>query len=229
MTETRDLISSVVLLVVRIVILAIINLVFTELPMLKAVTIPGLPITIQSIISFVIGIIMIIALIAFRGDFISRLRSNHPSNPQIRTFITEAISLIIVLIGYTMFDGAIRPLMQQFSWLYPVFFLILALWPMYVLIITLYHNNKTIADWLFGKIAIASSTSSTIERKCPSCGKYAPYSAQYCPACGIPVASDQNNAKCTVCSAINKCTDRYCINCGTAINSDEQYETRVSV
>jgi hypothetical protein len=229
MTQNRGLTSSIILLLVRIIILTAINVVLIELPMLKDISIPGLPLTIQSIISFVIGLIMIIVLVAFQRDFMNKMHSDYPAFPEVRTFISYALSLIIILVAYTMFDGAIRPLMPKYSWVYPVFFLVIALWPICKLVFMLVRNSRSIANWLSYKFG-GEAVTEMKKNKCLACGEPTPYSAKYCPACGVLIASPgQNNIKCIVCGTVSKCTSRYCMNCGTSLNGDEQYETRVSV
>ena len=184
MPDNRGLYTSILRLAIQLVILAIVNWLLTELPMVKAITIPGLPVTITSIISFIIGWIAIGVILVFRRDFIPKLRSDYPKFPQAGTIVSEGITLVIIIIAYTMFDGSIRPLMKQLAWLYPVIFLAIALWPLYVLISTLYRSSGPIADWASTKISAAPPPATENACKCSACGKANPQSAKFCASCG---------------------------------------------
>ena len=229
MPDTRGLYTSILRLAIQLVILTIVNWLLTELPMVKAITIPGFPVTITSIISFIIGWVAIGVILVFRRDFIPKLRSNFPNSPQVSTIVSEGITLVIIIIAYTMFDGSIRPLMKQLAWLYPVIFLAIALWPLYMLITTLYRSSGPIAEWASTKIASAPPPSTEITCKCAACGKINPPSAKFCTGCGTATGGPTCGSKCAKCGAINNPQDKYCMNCGAPTDGNDQFDTKVSV
>ncbi|MCX6005970.1 MAG: zinc ribbon domain-containing protein [Chloroflexi bacterium] len=229
MPDTRGLYASVLRLVVQLIVLVIINGILTELPMVKAITIPGLPVAITSIISLIIGLVAVTVILIFRRDFIPRLRANYPGYPQAATIVSEAITLAIIVIIYVMCEGSIRPFMKQLAWLYPVIFLAIALWPLYILITTLYRSSGPIADWASTKIAPAPTVSIDNELKCTSCGELIPSSARYCTSCGASTGTSVSGSKCAACGALNRAQDKYCLNCGALLDENEEYDTRVSV
>ena len=228
MSETRKLYASIIRLLIQLIVLVIVNWLLTGLPMVKAISIPGLPVPFTSIISFVIGLIAIIVILVFRRDFVAALNANYPNFPQAAIIVSEAITLTIIVIAYASFEGSIKPLMLKLSWLYPVIFLALALWPLYMLVTTLYRSSGPIAEWTSTRIA-QPPAASTDEVKCPSCGKFSPYLAKFCTNCGVSTGTVLCSNKCTVCGAVNRQQDKYCLECGTLIDKNDQYDTRVSV
>lgn len=226
--ESRGLFTLLVRLIVQLLILSVINLILIELPMLKAITIPGSPVTIPAVISFVIGIVMIGVLLAFRQDFIPMLRRSFSGFPQAATIASSAIILGIIITAYSMFEAAIRPLMFQFAWSYPVIFFIIALWPLFTLVTSLYSSGRPIADWAAEKIT-QNTMNGQEGTRCTSCGVAHVRSAKFCPACGVClVLQTENNTSCQACGAVNKSSYKHCVNCGALIE-EEQYETRVSI
>ena len=93
MPESRGLFTLLVRLVVQFLILSVINLILINLPMLKAITIPGSPVTLPAIISLLIGAIMIGVLLGFRQDFVPMLRRSFRGSPQAATIASSAIIL----------------------------------------------------------------------------------------------------------------------------------------
>jgi hypothetical protein len=229
MPESRGLLTLLVRLVVQFLILSVINLILINLPMLKAITIPGSPITLPAIISLVIGAIMIGILLGFRQDFVPMLRRSFRGFPQAATIASSAIILGIIITAYTMFEAAVRPLMFQFGWVYPVIFLIISLWPLVTLIITLYSSGRPIADWAAEKIMQNTMSGQCESTRCAACGAICVRNAKFCPACGVClVPQTENNTGCKACGTVNKSSYKYCLNCGALIE-EEQFETRVSI
>jgi len=227
--DSRGLFTLLVRLIVQVLILLVINWILIELPMLKAITIPGSPVTIPAVISFVIGIIMIGVLLGFRQDFVPMVRRYFSGFPQAATIASSAIILGIIITAYSMFEAAVRPLMFQFAWSYPLIFFIIALWPLFTLITTLYSSGRPIADWTAEKIVQNTLNSQDDGTRCTSCGNVCVRSAKFCPACGVClVPQTENNTSCKACGAVNKSSYKHCVNCGALIE-EEQYETRVSI
>jgi RNA polymerase subunit RPABC4/transcription elongation factor Spt4 len=148
---------------------------------------------------------------------------------QAATIASSAIILGIIITAYTMFEAAVKPLMFQFAWSYPLIFFIIALWPLYTLITTLYSSGKPIADWAAEKITQSTMNGQCEGTRCTSCGTVCVRSAKFCPACGVClVTQTENNTSCKACGAVNKSAYKYCLNCGALIE-EEQYKTRVSI
>jgi len=119
-----------------------------------------------------------------------------------------------------MFDEAVLPFMKQYSWVYPLVFVLIAIWPLYVLLSTLYRSSDKIAELATGKIAEASGEMV----RCPECGELVIKTAAYCPNCSTKIAvlkSEATTVKCSKCGAENKPKDRYCLACGRPLASGE--------
>ncbi len=214
---SHEVYRPVVRLAVGLIILAIINWVLTSLPMIKEVKIPWIPISAGAIVSVIIGIIMISVFLTFRRDFVPRLQSAVPSFPESGTIVEAAVNLGIITIAYTMFDDAILPFMGRFTWLYPVVFLLIAVWPLFTLVVTLYRSSDKIADLATGKIAEVSGEFV----KCASCGEIIPSSAKFCPRCSAELTWLVNNTatiKCGKCGAENKADYGFCFACGKPLH-----------
>jgi hypothetical protein len=230
MPESRTLYASVVRLIVQLTILAIINWLLTELPMIRSISIPGLPVTISALISLVIGIIMIVILLTFRNDFVPKLRTLSPGFHDFSAMVSDAVSLAIIVVAYTSFDDIIKPFMKEYSWAYSPVFLAIAIWPLAALISSLYHISGPISDWLSGKISRSITVGGRSSTRCAACGKSPAPGASFCTECGasmtLPAA---DGVKCSSCGARNAGVHRYCFRCGAYIEQDEQYDTRVSI
>jgi hypothetical protein len=214
---SHEVYRPVVRLIIGLIILAIINWILTNLPMIQQLQIPWLPITIRAIISAVIGIIMIALFITFRQDFVPRLDTAMPTFQEAGTIVASAVGIGIISIAYVMFDDVILPFMGRFSWIYPVVFLVIAIWPLITLVVTLYRSSDKIADLITGKIAQASGELV----KCGNCGKTIPSSAKYCPRCSAQLSlfvTESGTIKCRKCGAENKAENRYCLECGRPLH-----------
>ena len=214
---SHEVYRPVVRLVIGLIILAIINWILTSLPMVQQLQLPWLPITIKAIVSAIIGIIMIAIFITFRRDFVPRLDAAMPSFPEAGTIVAAAVAIGIITIAYIMFDDLILPFMGNFSWIYPVVFAVIALWPLITLVVTLYRSSDKIADLVTGKIAEASGELV----KCANCGEVIPSNAKFCPRCSVKLSllvADTGSIKCKKCGAENKAEDRYCLECGKPLH-----------
>jgi uncharacterized membrane protein YidH (DUF202 family) len=230
MPETRGLYASFILLIVRLTVLAIINWLLTGLPMIKAISIPGLPVALPACIAMVIGIVMIVVLLMFRSDFVPRLRARYPGLPDLSDMVSDAISLAVVVIGYNSFNDIIKPMMKEYSWAYAPIFLVIALWPLISLITVLARSARPIGDWVSGKIASNTAYGRALVVKCASCGKLCRPDTVFCPDCGTRVADlTENIVKCAACGASNRSPYKYCTQCGASMAEDEQYDTQVSI
>lgn len=220
---TYELYRPLLRLIVGLIILAIINWILTSLPMVSALKIPWLPIPINAIVSLIIGIIMISLFLTFRRDFVPRLERAMPSFKELADIVHSATNLAMIIIAYLMFDKAILPFMQQFAWVYPLIFLVIAIWPLVSLIVTLYRSSTKIADLATFKIAEIRGELVM----CKSCDAILPASAKYCTRCSAKLDLPATVApvvmtKCGTCGAGNKAGDVYCLDCGNPLSSTKE-------
>jgi len=208
-----DVYRPVVRLVIGLLILAVINWILTALPMVKAVTIPGSPVSITAIISVIVGCIMIALLLNFGKEFSPKMQSALPTITEIGAMVSSAIALAVITIAYLMFKDAVMPLMKEFGWIYPLTFLVIAIWPLVTLITSLYKSSNKIADLAVVKIAEASGELI----KCAKCSAYISSASKFCPLCSAPVtrtSAADAVIKCDNCGEVNSSEHIYCLACG---------------
>lgn len=230
MPESRSLYATIIHLIVQLTILAIINWLLTELPMVRAISIPGLPVTIPAVISLAIGIIMIVIFLAFRQDFVPKLRLRYPGFLDLSAMVSDTVSLAVIIVAYTSFDDVIKPFMKEYSWAYAPIFLAIASWPLITLITTLYRSPGPVADWTSTNISPHTTSRTTPASSCASCGGTSPAGAKFCIKCGAGLNhSKTDTVKCASCGAVNQCSAGFCMKCGAAIEEGAQYDTRVAI
>jgi uncharacterized OB-fold protein len=208
-------------LFVGLIILAIVNIILTSLPMITALQIPVIPITINAIISLIIGIIMISLLITFRREFVPRLEGAAPSFKELADIIHAATNIAIIVVAYLMFDEAILPFLKQYTWIYPLVFLALVLWPLIALIVALYKSSDKLADEATFKIAEIRGELI----RCPHCTALIPSNARYCTNCSTKIAlavAKVHTTRCVECGTENNPGDIYCLECGSPLPSPHE-------
>jgi uncharacterized OB-fold protein len=208
-------------LAVGLIILAIVNIILTSLPMITAVRIPVIPVTVNAIISFVIGVIMISLLITFRREFVPRLEKATPSFKELADIVHAATNIAIIVVAYLMFDEIIMPFLKQFTWIYPLFFLALVLWPLIALVVALYKSSDKLADEATFKIAEIRGELI----KCPNCAALIPSNARYCTNCSTKIAlavAKVYTTRCVECGTENNPGDAYCLECGSPLPAAQE-------
>ena len=213
MAISRDVYKPVIGLIIRLIILGIVYWILTGLPMIKELTIPRLPISTSALVSVIIGIIMIAMFLTFKRDFAPRFKEAVPAFPESEIIVKSGVNIIVITIAYTMFGEAIKPLMKQYSWAYPIFFVLIAIWPLWTFIATLYKSSDNIADLATGKIAEASGELV----KCGNCGELITSDAIYCPMCSAKmntIIEEVAIIKCGRCGTENRSGGRFCLACG---------------
>ncbi len=222
---SHEVYRPVVGLVIRLIILGIIYWILTNLPMIKQLSIPQLPISTGAIVSIIIGFIMIAMLLNFRRDFAPRLQAAIPAFPESGTIVISAVNLAIITIAYTMFDDAVLPFIKQYSWVYSLVFVLIAIWPLYTLISTLYRSSDKIAELTTGKIAEASGELV----RCSNCGELIVSAASYCPNCSTKLTvptTEIARINCSKCGAENRPQDKFCLACGKPLAAGETVRKR---
>ncbi len=221
---SREVYGPVIRLAVGLVILVIINAILKNLPMIRTLAIPDVPFSGGAIVSVVIGIIMIVMFLNFRRDFAPRFQAALPAFPDSGRVASSAINLGIIIIAYSMFDGLILPLMRGFSWAYSLVFLLIAIAPLYGLVMTLYRSSEKITDLLSGKVAEATGELT----KCSQCGETNPSTAKFCTSCGADLESAREvvqgitSLRCPKCSTENSPDAKFCQNCGAPLSETKQ-------
>jgi hypothetical protein len=230
MPESRQLYASAIRVIIQLTVLALINWLLTELPMIKAISIPGVPVTLASVISLAIGIIMIVILLVFRGRFVAGVRARSANFPELNYLVSDAITITVILIAYNSFEHIIRPFMKEYSWTYAPVFLLIALWPLISFITALYRSTGPAADWISAKFATGSTLKPRPLSRCGACGRSCSRDDDYCPECGARLASlTESSCDCTSCGAPNRSANKYCTKCGVLMPNDDQYDTQVSI
>lgn len=216
LTSNRELYRPIIRLAAGLIILLIVNWILVSLPMIKQLVIPGLPISGSGIVSLIIGIIMIYLFLGFRREFVPKVQATWPTYPEIEPIAHSAVNLVIIVVAYVMFDGFILPLMAGFRWLYSVIFLLIAIQPLYNLVMRLYRSSGIITDLITGKVAGVSGESV----KCHECGEKNPSTTKFCSQCGAGLALPATEVlaiKCSNCGTEYEPSDRFCSNCGKPV------------
>jgi DNA-directed RNA polymerase subunit RPC12/RpoP len=219
----RELYTPLIKLVIGLIILAIIYEILIHIPMIYGLWIPNVPIGATAIISVIVGIIMISLFLTFQRSFIPPFKATFPSFPEGERIISSAVIVCILIIAYTMFGGIILPFMTGFSWVYSLVFLLIAIVPIYTLIITLYRSGGRLSELLGTKVAEA--TGELI--KCPKCGETVSSDTKFCTKCGAALSTTvmsptpTTTIKCRECGAENKSINKFCSNCGKPIEKGE--------
>ena len=221
MVAKRDIYGPIIRVIIPLVVLALINVILNNIPMVRDLSVPGLPINASGIISAIIGIIMIGILLNFKRSFSPKIKELFPQFTESGKIVDSAILLIIIIVMYLMFRGLIVPFMGGMVWLYAVIFLLIALYPTYRLVRTLYKGSYQVSDIVTDKIA--EDTGELV--KCPKCGERVPGSAKFCPNCraklGVP---ETTTIKCPKCGAENKSTSKFCLNCAAPLVKKDEEE-----
>ncbi len=219
MSFTRNIYGPLFRLITGLIILAVINWILTSIPMVKEFSIPGLPVTIAAIISVIVGIIMIIILLNFSRDFTPAMRYAWPSFPESGRIVSSGVTLAIIIVAYLMFDDFFRPFVGGYWWVYTLVFLVLAIYPTCILVITLYKGSGNLADIVTAKVAQGRGEL----RKCPACGELVTSQAKYCPNCSSYLAVPQvvRAVRCSNCGEENKAGANFCMFCATPLQGRE--------
>ncbi len=188
--SAAEVYRPVVRLVIALIVVFIIGSVLTSLPMLGDIWLPGMPISITSVISAIFGIILIFLLLNFKRDIVPKVQGRWKAFPEMGTVVKMSVLILIILISYDSFAGIILPFLYNFRWIYPLAFLGLAIIPIYTLGITLYRNVDKTTDLITGRLTEVAEGRENKEDMSVKCGN-----------CGIE----------------NENTDKFCSNCGTLL------------
>ncbi len=218
MPLTRNIYGPLFRLITGLIILAVINWILTSIPMVKALSIPGLPITIAAIISVIVGIIMIVILLNFSRDVAPAMKHTWPAMPETGSIISSGVTLGIIIVAYLMFDDFFRPIIANYWWLYILVFLVLAIYPTTILVISLYRVSGHLADMVTVKVAQDRGEL----RKCTVCGELVPANAKYCPNCSSYLVVQQlQPVRCAKCGAENTPAANFCMICAAPLKGRE--------
>jgi len=181
--------------------------------------------TVADVAAAVISVIFII-IVAIFTKIVSRIiGALLPLFPGISSLINNIMLIIIIIIAYSSFDTFIVPflILHEIAWLYPIIFLLLAILPIYRIIVIVYRNAGNIV-YLFRKKP--NSSIKTRERICPNCKAVIKDDAQFCSKCGTKIEKESKQNididRCPNCGfEIDKESD-FCSNCGAKIEKLEK-------
>jgi len=194
--------------------------------MISDLSVPGLPFAIAAVVTAIIGIIMIVIFINFRRDFAPKLKEALPKFPESEKILRNAVTLAIIVIAYLMFQDLIRPLLGSSGWIYTLIFVLIALYPLYSLITTLYRGGHQVSDAV--TVKIAQDSGEVI--KCQKCGEIVVSDAKFCPNCAAKLeVSPRTTLECKKCGTVNKASSKFCLNCARPLEGAEEQEEEFEV
>jgi hypothetical protein len=149
-----------------------------------------------------------------------------PAFPESEKILRNAVTLGIIIIAYLMFRDLIEPFFGNSAWVYTAIFVVIALYPIYSLIVTLYRGGYQVSDAV--TVKIAQDSGEVI--KCQKCGEIVPSTAKFCPNCatelGQPAAI---TVKCNKCGSENKSSSKFCMNCAHLLETTGEQEEEFEV
>ena len=129
--------------------------------------------TVYSVVDIVLSLAVVVILLRLRLEFNRQLSVSKPDLPEVRSFITGLVLLLVILTLYWTFVPYSRVLPDGS---YNILFFILALVPVYLLWNILNKNAGRLSE-----VLLLSTREE--KRKC-SCGWDNPETAKFCNKCG---------------------------------------------
>lgn len=221
------LIKPAIRFVIGLVILLIVRYIVAALPMVKDAQIVRQSFTLEAtaIAHAIIDTIIIVILINFGREIGNALRRTVKRFPETGTVVNLVIVLIAISIAYSAYNDLARIFIRgRISWLYPVIFIAIAIYPLYLLIMTFYRSIDRLTDVTVDKIETAMKAESV----CPSCGAKVSATAQFCRTCGQKIIRPEekeeaeeaeDESKCPECGAIVGKNAKFCEECGSKITT----------
>lgn len=181
--------------------------------------------TVADIAAAVISVAFIV-LVAIFSKILSRIIGELlPLFPGIPSLINNIMLIIIIIIAYSSFDTFIVPffILHKIAWLYPIIFLLLAILPIYRIIVIIYRNVGNIV-YLFRRKP--TSSVKTGEGICPNCKAYIKNDAHFCSKCGTRIEKISKQEidinRCSNCGYEIDMESDFCSNCGAKIEKLEK-------
>lgn len=215
----KELVSKIVGLLITIIVLLIVKAILVKLPAMENIVVAH--ISIATVASAVISLIILILVIIWGQDISMRTARILPTFPESEPLINKFLILIALIIAYTIFYEIFVPFLYQIGvpWLYPIIFLIAAIFPVYQLIVVITGSSGKIVDLFAGARERVISKQTII---CTNCGAEVPMS-KFCRQCGKELVAKTTTLNCPSCGKDLKPGAKFCIFCGA------KFEEKVSV
>ncbi len=225
MAFTREVYRPIIRLVILLIILFVIRWILLQVTDVMEVRLPWVPFSIGALISAVIGIIALFILLSFRRDFAPKVQEAWPSYPETGKIVSSSVFIIIIIVLYITFKDLVHSfLTSNNDWLFGFIMFLIALWPIYILVMTLYRSSSSITETVTTKLAEDSGELV----KCSKCGAMNPGKAKFCAKCSAPIGKPEVvKIKCPKCGAENMSDAVFCINCAGKLE-DTKPETKVA-
>ena len=220
-TESKNtvpmLVKPVIKFIIVLVVLLVIRAIVAALPMIRDARISGFPLTPLQMAIVVVDTVIIVILLNFGRDIGNSLRFGVERFPEIGTIATLIVVLIAVSIAYTAYNDIGYLLPRNIHWIYPVLFAVLAVIPLYFLVMTTYRNVDKLTDLSVKKIEAATKK----QNLCTDCGTKLPTNVQFCSNCGHEIAKAEETVKqtmkCPKCGTTADKDAKFCEECGAEI------------
>ena len=215
-----QLITPVIKLAIGLVALLIIRYIVSVIPMIRDAEVRGIPVTPFQIICAVIDTLILGVLLNFGRELKKGLQLALPNFTEAGAVANLVVILIVICIAYTAFDDIVYALIgSNYSWIYSLILLGLALVPLYLLGVTLYRNIDKFTAQIVGKFRAGAKETDT----CSNCGAALSSDAQFCPSCGQEVTQTEAEAiSCPNCGANTEEDVKFCKECGTPIEQPSE-------
>lgn len=213
------LIKPIIKFIIGLVVLLIIRAVVSSLPMIKDATIARFPLTPLQIAVVVVDTIIIVILLNFGREIGNSLRFAVEHFPKVGTIANLVVVLVAVSIAYGAYNRIGFLLPRNIHWIYPVIFIVLAVIPLYFLVMTIYRNIDKLTDLTVRRIETATKKHSI----CSNCGARLSANASFCSNCGQQIVKEEKvveePVKCPECGATVDKDAKFCEECGSRIAS----------
>ena len=218
--QTKNLIRVSISFAITLIVLAIIRAIVLRLPYMNEPVTYYL--TISDIVVMVISVVFIVVIIVFGKILAGHAVLMLPIFPGIGSLINNIVLLISIIIAYVSIDIVIMPFfrLHDIAWLYPIIFLVLAIFPIIRIIQIFYTNSGNIA-YLFKR----EKTLMANDNLCNNCGVNNEPGAVFCTGCGKKIEKIEKN-KCTYCGAELTPGSAFCNSCGKKIEKTEEKEDK---
>ena len=228
--QIRNLVKTSISFGVTLIILGIIAAIILKLPyMTEPVT---MYISIGDILNAAVAVAFIAVIIVFGKILANTTGMLVPLFPGIGSLIINIILLIVIIIGYVSFDSLVIRYfkMNDLGWLYPVLFIIIAIFPIVRIIMVVYTNSGNIT-YLFKSRSTTQEVSGYV---CQNCGNNLGKDADFCNLCGSKVTKISKPAQpagfvCETCGLKTDTDSQFCKNCGAKIIKFEQVKVQQDI
>lgn len=212
--EVNHLVRRLTSFFITIIILIIVNAIITSLPSMDTLVLKKESITIANIASAVISVIIIGLILVFGKDIAFRIVRIVPSYPEANPLINTIAILVSIIIAYRAFNKILMPFLEKIdlTWLYPVLFLCIAIFPIYKITALLFTSSGKITDLFIGERQTAAAADTSV---CRNCGEIVSDS-KFCSRCGKEMVREKANNVCQKCGSTLKPGVKFCANCGTS-------------